>query len=190
MSGSKLILGIDPGSRFTGYALLKKSGNVFTALRCDTLRLDKEAEHPARLARIYSFFSSLISNFSPSSVAIETPVYGKDPTAMLKLGRAQAACMLAAINEGVQVFEYYPKMVKKSITGNGNASKQQVAFMIDKMIRLEEAASNFDASDALAVAWCHAMKGGMEVHSASGNTRAKGNSWSAYVKENQHRIKR
>ncbi len=189
MPSDELILGIDPGSRFTGYAILRKSGNSYTALRCDTLKLDKESDHPKRLAKIYSFFKSLIEGFEPNSVALETPVYGKDPTAMLKLGRAQAACMLAAINCNVDVFEYYPKMIKKSITGSGNASKQQVAFMIEKMVKLEEAATNFDATDALAVAWCHAMKAGSERHSASGSTRAKSGSWKTFVAENQHRIK-
>jgi len=156
---SHIILGIDPGSRNTGYAILTKQDGKLVALRCDTLSMAHMDDHSDRLQYIFEQISKVVSSFEPTSCAVETPVYGVDPLAMLKLGRAQAAAMLAITNNDISVTEYYPKEVKKSITGNGNASKEQVAFMLKKMVSLpEDEKLSKDATDALAVAWCHLMK--------------------------------
>lgn len=189
---SNLILGIDPGSRVTGYALLFQDGSFFKAIRCDVLRLNTEEDHTERMAKLYAFFTDLIKQYSPVACAIETPVYGKDPLAMLKLGRAQAACMLAATNSGVPVTEYYPKEVKKSITGNGNSSKKQVAYMIERAVSLPETQLKLDATDALAVAWCHSLRkklGFETVPKKKLHQNAAKTSWSAFAKQNEHRIK-
>lgn len=155
---SDVILGIDPGSRNTGYAILTKKKGKLVAMRCDVLKMAHMDDHADRLQYIFDEVSNIVSSFNPTSCAVETPVYGVDPLAMLKLGRAQAAAMLAITNKDIAVTEYYPKQVKKSITGNGNASKKQVAYMLRKMISLPDEDLSDDATDALAVAWCQLMK--------------------------------
>lgn len=190
---SDVILGIDPGSRNTGYAILTKQSGKLVALRCDVLKMAHMNDHADRLQFIFEEVSKIISSFNPTSCAVETPVYGVDPLAMLKLGRAQAAAMLAITNNNLAVEEYYPKQVKKSITGNGNASKKQVAFMLRKMVSLPDEKLSRDATDALAIAWCHLMKqnsiGGQQT--ASGEKKHQNNSkssWESFVANNPDRI--
>lgn len=189
----KIILGIDPGSRNTGYAVLANENGTLVARRCDVISLAHLDDHADRLQCIFEKVSELVRSFEPVSCAVETPVYGVDPLAMLKLGRAQAAAMLAISNNGVPVTEYYPKKVKKSITGNGNASKKQVAFMLRKMVQLPDEKLSDDATDALAVAWCHLMKqngvaGGAALSGQKGHQNRKGSSWSDFVKNNPDRV--
>lgn len=190
---SKKILGIDPGSRTTGYAVLVRENTSYSVEACDVLRLEKMENHNDRLQFIFDEVTRLIKDFKPDECAVETPVYGVDPLAMLKLGRAQAAAILAITNQGLQVAEYYPKMVKKSITGNGNASKQQVAFMLDKLLNMPEGKLSKDATDALSVAWCHfahvdgnsSQTGSKKMHQ---NNRKS--SWSQFVEDNPGRVKK
>ncbi|MFH5834077.1 crossover junction endodeoxyribonuclease RuvC [Halalkalibaculum sp. DA3122] len=189
-----IILGIDPGSRNTGYAILTEESGSLKALRCDTIRLADIEEHSERLKVIYDRVSKLIKSFNPTSLAVETPVYGVDPLAMLKLGRAQAAIMLAGANQGIPITEYYPKEVKKSITGNGNASKQQVAFMLNKTVQLPKDKLSNDATDALAVAWCHLMKRNSIGGRIPGGKKKKHqnsskSSWADFVQQNPDRVK-
>ena len=189
-----IILGIDPGSRNSGYALLTKQNGKLIALRCDVIKISHLDDHADRLQVIFEKVSALIKSCQPTACAIETPVYGVDPLAMLKLGRAQAAAMLAITNNDVSVTEYYPKKVKKSITGNGNADKKQVAFMLRKMVQLPDEKISDDATDALAVAWCHLMKQnaiGRQVSDGApkGHQNRSGSSWSEFVKNNPDRVK-
>jgi len=190
---SNIILGIDPGSRNTGYAVLAEENSSLQVLRCDVLRLDDLDDHSERLQRIFETLSQLVKSIQPTSCAIETPVYGVDPLAMLKLGRAQAAAMLAFTNAGFEVTEYYPKEVKKSITGNGNADKQQVAFMLKRMVKLPEENVPNDATDALAVAWCHLMKLGQADRGAKTDKKRhqnnKKSSWADFVAQNPDRVR-
>lgn len=186
-----IILGIDPGSRNTGYALLTEQNGKLIALRCDVIRLADIKDHAERLQVIFDKVSGIIRSNKPTACAVETPVYGVDPMAMLKLGRAQAAAMLAIRNEGLGVSEYFPKVVKKSITGNGNASKEQVAFMLNKMVSLPDEKLSNDATDALAVAWCHLMKGkGIPgaVQKKTHQNNKKGD-WASFVEDNPDRVK-
>ncbi|MEX0685298.1 MAG: crossover junction endodeoxyribonuclease RuvC [Balneolales bacterium] len=189
-----IILGFDPGSRNTGFAVLNKQGNSFEAVDCGAITLAHLDDHSERLQLLYSSIKKLILLHKPISCAVETPVYGKDPLAMLKLGRAQAAIMLAVINQGIPIFEYYPKSVKKSITGRGNAGKEQVAFMLRKMIIMPEKIMSADATDALAVAWCHHLNISSPVQLVSDKKRThqnrRGSSWSEFVRENEDRIKK
>lgn len=192
--GDEIILGIDPGSRNTGYAILTERDGKLIALRCDVISMAHLDDHSDRLQFIFEKVSALIKSCSPTSCAIETPVYGVDPLAMLKLGRAQAAAMLAITNNGVSVTEYYPKKVKKSITGNGNASKKQVAFMLRKMVQLPDETLSEDATDALAVAWCHHMKKNAIGNQTSDTAKKthpnrSGSSWSEFVKKNPDRVR-
>jgi crossover junction endodeoxyribonuclease RuvC len=187
------ILGIDPGSRTTGYAILvEKEGTYFTEA-CDVLHMAQMDNHNDRLQYIFDEISNLIKLHKPDQCAVETPIYGVDPLAMLKLGRAQAAAILAITNSGIPVSEYYPKAVKKAITGNGNASKKQVAFMLNKMMNLPDEKIKADATDALAVAWCHltnsnkisTVKGAKKMHQ---NNRKS--SWESFVDDNPDRVKK
>ena len=195
-----IILGIDPGSRRTGYAVLAQRGNRFEALALGVIKAEKLDDHADRLQLIYDETDALIKRYKPDFCAIETPVYGKDPLAMLKLGRAQAACMLAMVRQSLPVAEYYPKAVKKSITGNGSASKEQVAYMLQRLLGLpaeEVAKFSNDATDALAIAWCHAMRrndiassGADSSASAPRKGRGRGHSaWGDFVASNPDRIK-
>lgn len=191
---TEVILGIDPGSRHTGYAILTEEDSKLVALRCDVLNMAQMDDHSDRLQYIFEEISKIISSFELTSCAVETPVYGVDPLAMLKLGRAQAAAMLAITNSGIAVSEYYPKEVKKSITGNGNASKEQVAFMLRKTVSLPEEKLSQDATDALAVAWCHLMKQNSFQQQApkSKKKRHQNNgksSWKDFVANNPDRVK-
>lgn len=186
------ILGIDPGSRTTGFAMLVENNGKFHAEVCDVLQMSQMESHTERLQFIFDEISKLVEYHKPTECAIETPVYGVDPLAMLKLGRAQAAAILAISNQKVSVSEYYPKAVKKAITGNGNASKKQVAFMLDKLITLPDEKLKSDATDALAVAWCHftntnqisTAKGAKKMH--QNNSKS---SWAAFVENNPDRVR-
>jgi crossover junction endodeoxyribonuclease RuvC len=195
-----IILGIDPGSRRTGYAVLAQHGNRFEALTLGVIKAEKLDDHADRLQFIYDETEALIERYQPDFCAIETPVYGKDPLAMLKLGRAQAACMLAMVRRNLSVAEYYPKAVKKSITGNGSASKEQVSYMLQRLLSLtaeEVARFSNDATDALAIAWCHAMRrkdlastGNNNGELKSKKGRGRGHSaWGDFVASNPDRVK-
>lgn len=189
-----VILGIDPGSRNTGYSILTEKEGKMVALRCDVIKLAHMDDHSTRLQHIFEKVSDIVQSFNPTSCAVETPVYGVDPLAMLKLGRAQAAAILAITNNDLPVSEYYPKEVKKSITGNGNASKEQVAFMLRKMVTLPDEKLSKDATDALAVAWCHLMKlGGVSAGKAGSGKKLHQNnskgSWESFVANNPDRVK-
>lgn len=188
----RIIMGIDPGSRHTGFAVLAEESGKFRALVCDVINTDRLNDQTERLREIYKSVGKLVRNYQPTHCAVETPVYGVDPLAMLKLGRAQAAAILAISGEGVPVSEYYPKAIKKAVTGNGNASKKQVAYMLEKLILLPPGKVTADATDALAVAWCHHLNldlpegsgGGKKYHQ---NNRKSG--WAAFVDENPDRIR-
>lgn len=191
-SPSKLILGLDPGSRRTGFALLLQQANRFEALELGVIVSDDLNDHADRLKKIHDEVSKLISRYSPDECAVETPVYGKDPLAMLKLGRAQAACILAIVNSGKSVTEYYPKAVKKSITGNGNAAKEQVAYMLAKLTHVSVDKISNDATDALAVAWCHAMRGDTQdsTHVDPMKRTGRGRTaWGDFIASNPERVK-
>lgn len=186
------ILGIDPGSRHTGYAILEKKGHSFTAIECDVIKLAHIEDQTDRLRLIYEAVTDIITKHKPTHCAVETPVYGIDPLAMLKLGRAQAAALLAISNKKIPVAEYYPKAIKKAVTGNGNASKKQVAYMLEKLMIIPANKLSSDASDALAVAWCHFSA--IDIpHSAKSEKRYHQNnrksSWKSYVEENPDKVK-
>lgn len=188
----KKILGIDPGSRHTGFAILTEQNGSFSAEECDVIHTHQLEDHMARLQKIFEEISKVLKKHNPDYCAVETPVYGVDPLAMLKLGRAQAAAILAITNQGVPVSEYYPKAIKKSITGNGNASKKQVAYMLEKMISMPATGKlSEDATDALAVAWCHISNLNSPVSSAGKKQHQnnKKSSWSAFVADNPDRVR-
>lgn len=186
------ILGIDPGSRVTGFAVLESHNHTFKALCCNVIRLMEHDDPHERLTTLYARFSNIIDEYQPDSCAIETPVYGKDPSAMLKLGRAQAAIIMSVLHKKRPLFEYYPKAVKKAITGTGNANKAQVAFMLHKMITIQGDSFPDDATDALAVAWCHHLKRNDPANSNTGSRTKQNqrNTWGSFVENNPERIRK
>lgn len=197
------VLGIDPGSRVTGLAVIEKTAAGLRILSCEALRLSNHEEHADRLTEIYRGVQAAITEHRPLFAAIETPVYGSDPTAMLKLGRAQAAAILASRNLSIAIHEFYPKAVKKAITGNGNATKDQVAYMLGTFLPGQELPESNDLTDALAVAlcaWMHhdrpvlarggerdAGKGAGSLLKTKGGART--NTWEAFVKDNPDRLR-
>ncbi|MEX2585212.1 MAG: crossover junction endodeoxyribonuclease RuvC [Balneolaceae bacterium] len=192
MGNSRIILGIDPGSRHTGFALLSVEERTFRALVCDTIHTDHLEDHTDRLQVIFEEVSRIIDAWHPDECAVETPIYGIDPLAMLKLGRAQAAAILAVTNQGLSVSEYYPKAVKKAITGNGNASKKQVAYMLRKLVEFPDNPISEDATDALSVAWCHYSGSGPLSGSSQSKKSHQNNSkssWKAFIADNPDRVR-
>lgn len=178
-----VVLGIDPGSRHTGYGILEVEGNGERVVEYGQLDLDPRKSHELRLKHIYDRLTGIIERCLPDECAIEMPVYGRNPQSMLKLGRAQASAMLAVLNRGIPVTQYTPAEVKKSVTGNGNASKEQVAYMIRSILSITEddPALGTDASDALAVGLCHA-------HRLSHGPAQRFKNWESFVRANPDRI--
>ena len=176
-----IILGIDPGSLRTGYGIIDSRHRVHA---CGVVAVS--GDHVVRIQSIYRAVTELVGLHKPDVCAMEMPVYGQNPQAMLKLGRAQAAAMLAAFNKGLAVTQYTPKMIKRAVTGNGNASKQQVTYMIRSLLKfghLEAADLTHDASDALATALCHCHR---EAEGKAGAKVSQG--WGAFVRDNPERV--
>lgn len=180
----KIILGIDPGTLFLGYGILKVKGNQLSLVCLGEVRLNKLENHQLKLKKIFERISSLIEEYKPDECAVECPFYGENVQSMLKLGRAQGVAMVACLAKGLPVVEYYPKKVKQSVTGNGNASKEQVASMLQKLCNMKSLPKSLDATDALAVAVCHHFQGGNTL-----NTGKKYSGWGAFVNDNKDKVK-
>jgi len=155
MKRSHVILGIDPGTVIMGYAVVSINEGKIELLKMDVLKLVSHKDAYRRLEIIYTEVCSLIQKHNPTMFAIEAPFFGKNVQSMLKLGRAQGVAIAAAMQASIPVTEYSPKRIKQSITGNGNATKEQVFKMLQRIIQIEERPDFFDATDALAVALCH-----------------------------------
>lgn len=174
------ILGVDPGSRATGFGIIQCSDE--SLIVSGVVRLQDIDSHPQRLKNIYDRLTTLIDKHGPDSLAIEMPVYGQNPQSMLKLGRAQAAAMMAGLNADLPVAQYTPKEIKKSVTGNGNASKKQVRFMVQSILAdCEKSDLPHDAADALATALCHNNR------DAHDNTETY-TGWASFVEANPDRV--
>ncbi len=177
----KIILGLDPGTNITGYGVICVSGNRVKLMQFGVIQLGKTGEHAIKLKKIFDKVIHLIEEFHPDEVALEAPFFGKNVQSMLKLGRAQGVAMSAALSREIPIVEYAPKKVKQSVTGNGNASKEQVARMLMQVFQLKEIPKLLDATDALAVALCH--------HFQKGQIKSKSKSWEGFLKENPSRVK-
>jgi crossover junction endodeoxyribonuclease RuvC len=182
---SKIILGIDPGTLVMGYGIITVNGNQLNLVVMDVLKLNAKDDNYIRLEAIHRKVAALISTYKPDSFAIEAPFFGKNVQSMLKLGRAQGVAIAAAIQAGLDVCEYSPKKVKQSITGNGNAAKEQVWKMLQQIMVVKETPSLFDASDALAVAVCHHFQTANLL--VTGGKKLKG--WEEFIKQNVGRIR-
>jgi crossover junction endodeoxyribonuclease RuvC len=183
---STIILGIDPGTVVMGYGLIQVTGSTLQLIEMDILKPGKVDDPYRKLQLIYNTVSGLIIKYKPDVFAIEAPFFGKNVQSMLKLGRAQGVAIAAAMRHGIDVTEYAPKKIKQSITGNGNASKEQVLKMLQRLLNFKEDPKYFDASDALAVAVCHYFQENTLLASAG----KKVNGWDDFLKKNPARLKK
>src|SRR6266481_4424999 len=151
----KIILGIDPGTTIMGYGLIAITGSSMESIELGVLHLPKSDDHALKLKKIFEHALALIDQHKPDDLAIEAPFFGKNVQSMLKLGRAQGVAMAAGLFRTIPIFEYSPKKIKQSITGNGNASKEQVAAMLQTLLNFKESPEFLDATDGLAAAVCH-----------------------------------
>jgi len=177
----RVILGIDPGTTIMGYGLIHVKGNKMELITLDVLYLNKLANHPLKLKRIFEKTLSLIDEYKPDQLAVEAPFFGKNVQSMLKLGRAQGVAMAAALYRGIPIFEYSPKKIKQSITGNGNASKEQVASMLQSLFQIKTLPKQLDATDGLAAAVCHYF----QKNPVSGQKSYSG--WKGFLSDNPDR---
>jgi crossover junction endodeoxyribonuclease RuvC len=181
----KIILGIDPGTTIMGFGLIKVVGNKMSLLLLNELILNKLDDHYLRLKHIFERTIDLIEKYHPDEIAIEAPFFGKNVQSMLKLGRAQGVAMAAGLSKEIPITEYSPKKIKMSITGNGNASKEQVAKMLQSLLGIKKLPNNLDSTDGLAAAVCHLYN---QNNTLSSEKNYSG--WSAFVKQNEKRIKK
>lgn len=180
----KIILGIDPGTNVMGYGLILTEGKKYKVLQYGVIHLKKYETHELKLKKIFERVTGIIDEFLPDTMALEAPFYGANVQSMLKLGRAQGVAMAAALAREIPITEYSPKKVKQSVTGNGNASKEQVAAMLQTLFSLTELPKMLDATDALAVALCH------HFHEGRVQTRGRNEGWKSFIEENPNRIKK
>lgn len=157
MQTEKIIMGIDPGTLVMGYGVIREVNNKPEFLDLGVVQFSRSGDHYLKLAKIYSNVITLIERYLPDELAIESPFFGKNVQSMLKLGRAQGVAMAAAISRDIPIVEYAPLKIKMAITGNGRASKEQVSYMLQKILRIpvERMPSQLDATDGLAAALCH-----------------------------------
>ncbi|HXB41048.1 MAG TPA: crossover junction endodeoxyribonuclease RuvC [Bacteroidia bacterium] len=177
----KIILGIDPGTVIMGYGLIHVSGREMKLIALDVIKLQKLGDHTMRLQKIFETVTKLVKEHKPDELAIEAPFFGKNVQSMLKLGRAQGVAMAAGLNFNIPIIEYSPKKIKQSITGSGNASKEQVSAMLQQLLKIDKP-DYFDATDALAVAVCHHFQ-------SNGLSSAKKSfkNWGAFLSANPDR---
>ena len=185
----KIILGVDPGTRIAGYGVIRVIGQRIELIQYGVLKLDKYNSHELKLKKIFDRITQLCEEFLPDEMAIEDPFYGKNLQSMLKLGRAQGVAMAAALNRSIPIVEYSPKTVKMSVTGSGSASKEQVAYMLQSILKQELQPEYLDATDAVAIAICHHYHATALPSAASKKKGAKKGAWSAFVSENPNRVK-
>lgn len=187
MAIDKIILGIDPGTNIMGYGVIALKGRSMKLVSAGILNLSKIADHHLKLKKIYERSTGLIEEYHPDEVAVEAPFFGKNVQSMLKLGRAQGVAIAAALSREVPVFEYSPKKIKQSITGNGNASKEQVAAMLQSMLKFDEMPKYLDATDGLAAAVCHYFQNTSGAGNVSGKGGKVSGGWKSFLKENPDR---
>ena len=179
----KIILGLDPGTTIMGYGIICIKGSTISLLQYGVIHLNKYAGHELKLKKIFERVLSLLDEYKPDEVALEAPFFGKNVQSMLKLGRAQGVAMSAALYREIPIVEYAPRKIKQSVTGRGNASKEQVAKMLMTLLAIRDLPKLLDATDALAVALCH------HFHDGRLQTRGRSAGWKSFVEENPGRGK-
>ncbi|MEZ4797259.1 MAG: crossover junction endodeoxyribonuclease RuvC [Flavobacteriaceae bacterium] len=182
MDKEKIILGIDPGTTIMGFGLIKVQNKKMEFMQLNELDLKKYSDHYLKLKLIFERTIELIDTHHPDEIAIEAPFYGKNVQSMLKLGRAQGVAMAAGLSRQIPITEYLPKKIKMAITGNGNASKEQVAKMLQSLLDLKTLPKNLDATDGLAAAVCHFYNSGKVSFGKSYS------GWESFVKQNPNKV--
>lgn len=167
-----------------GYGLILNNGNKIRLITMGILKLSSYDNHSLKLKKIFERTLGIIEEYHPDEIAIEAPFFGKNVQSMLKLGRAQGVAMAAGLYKNIPIFEYSPKKIKQSITGNGNASKEQVAAMLKNIVEFTEPPDSLDATDGLATAVCHYFQG------TGINKKAGYSSWKSFLKDNPNRLKK
>ena len=183
MKSERIILGIDPGTTIMGFGLIKVENKKMQFLQLNELQLSKYSDPYIKLKLIFERTIELIDTYNPDEIAIEAPFFGKNVQSMLKLGRAQGVAMAAGLSRQIPITEYLPKKIKMAITGNGNASKEQVARMLQSLLNLKSLPKNLDSTDGLAAAVCHFYNSGRTEIGKSYS------GWEAFVKQNPKKIK-
>ena len=179
----KIILGVDPGTVVMGYGVLMVKDKQMEMLNMGVIHLHKYNDHAKKLKIIFEKMILLIDQWHPDELAIEAQFFGKNVQSMLKLGRAQGVAIAAALHRDIPITEYAPKKIKKSITGNGNASKEQVAGMLQSLLKIKSTPQYLDATDGLAAAVCHHFQSGSRIK--SGNYTG----WKSFITQNPDRKK-
>ena len=195
------ILGIDPGTNYTGYGVLEVEGRTLRAVVMGEIDLHKITDPYAKLRYIFDSVSRLVKEYTPREVALESPFFGQNVQSMLKLGRAQGVAMAAALSHNVDVFEYAPSRIKQAVVGLGLASKEQIAGIVMRTLHIEEKPRKLDATDGMAVALCHYYSIASPINQALGGFKVKGlggdkvarkrgtKSWEQFLRENPDRVK-
>ncbi len=194
------IMGIDPGTNYMGYGVLEVDGRRVSSVVLGDIDLHKLSDPYQKLRYIFDSVGRLIDSYSPREVALESPFFGENVQSMLKLGRAQGVAMAAALSRDTPVFEYAPRRIKQSITGNGSAAKEQVAALVRSILKIEYASKRMDATDGMAVALCHHFTSANAMQEHLGTERVKGlgggkkaaakggsSSWERFLKDNPDR---
>ncbi len=182
----RIILGIDPGTNIMGYGVLGCKKKSIHLISMGIITLGRVDSHALKLKKIFERTLSLIDGYHPDEMALEAPFYGKNVQSMLKLGRAQGVAMAAGLYRDIPIFEYAPKRIKQSITGSGNASKEQVAGILKSLLKFDEIPKNLDATDGMAAAVCHYFQGGITTNQPS---KKNYGSWGSFLSDNPDRIK-
>lgn len=189
----KVIMGIDPGTNYTGYGILEVKGGKLRCIVLGYIELIKLGDPYQKLRHIFERVAAIIDEYRPDEVALESPFFGENVQSMLKLGRAQGVAMAAALTRGVPVFEYAPRRIKQAITGSGGASKEQVAGMLKTILKVEYSLNKLDATDGLAVALCHHYESSSPLAAAGAGGKAKipaagkKRSWESFIAQNPGR---
>ncbi len=192
----KYIIGIDPGTNLLGFGVIKVEDRKASFVDMGVLDLRKITDSYQKLKQIFDTVTQVIISYHGTEMALEAPFYGKNAQSLIKLGRAQGAAMMAALHRDLPVTEYSPREVKMSVAGNGAASKEQVAMMLQKTLSFEMKVEHLDATDALAIAMCHfyattsplfGSHGSSSRHGSSSGKRS--GSWDDFIKNNPDRIK-
>jgi crossover junction endodeoxyribonuclease RuvC len=179
-----IILGVDPGTLFTGYAVISGVNEKLEMLSSDVIKIPPKNKFPIRLKQIYDSLVEVIEFYKPDEFAIETAFYGKNVQSTLKLGHARGVSILAAVNKQIPTTEYSPREVKKSVVGLGNASKEQVRYMVCRLLKIKSLPKQMDISDAIAVALCHHNR------LLNGHGKKKIQKWEDYILKNPSKVKR
>lgn len=176
----RIILGVDPGTQVMGYGLIKVLGKKPEVMHYGVIHLSKLANHALKLKKIFERMSHIIETYMPDEMALEAPFYSKNVQVAIKLGRAQGVAMASALIRQIPITEYAPRKIKQSVTGNGNASKEQVAQMLKNLLNFDGEDIILDATDALSVALCHFYQGNI--------VQNKAKSWTDFIKDNPDRL--